>query len=121
MADNEHEGGSQPPSLGESGGRGPATAAAARDTTGSTAASWGTASGSAAGRGMAAVAGRLLSAHVTSCATERNWSFFGNIFRKIKNRLMLEHAQKIAFIRGNSKESMGADEEIMLSEIDMLD
>jgi len=67
------------------------------------------------------VAGRLLSAHLTSCATERNWSLFGNIFNKTKNHLVLERAQKIAFIRGNSKESMGADEEIMLSEIDMLD
>jgi hypothetical protein len=70
---------------------------------------------------MAAVAARLLSAHVTSCATERNWSLFGNIFSKTKNRLALERAQKIAFIRGNSRESMGADQEIMLSEIDLLD
>jgi len=34
---------------------------------------------------------------------------------------MLERAQKTAFIWGNSKESMGADEEFMLSEMDMLD
>jgi hypothetical protein len=70
---------------------------------------------------MAAVAARLLSAHVTSCATERNWSLFGNIFSKTKNRLALERAQKIAFIRGNSRESMEAYQEIMLSEIDVLD
>jgi hypothetical protein len=184
MADNEHEGGSQPPSFGEVA---PAAAAAARYTTGSAAASQGTASGSAAAEEtavekegsnqkesahealarlsklkaqkqapyweflepvlvtetvdgaltyrrnfwqghmsskfprMAAVAGRLLSARVTSCATERNWSLFGNIFSKTKNRLMLERAQKTAFIWGNSKESMGADEEFMLSEMDMLD
>jgi len=60
MADNEHEGGSQPPSLGESGGRGPAAAAAAaaaRDTTGSAAASRGTASGSPAAEETAAEEG----------------------------------------------------------------
>ena len=70
---------------------------------------------------LAAAAARLLSAHVTSCATERNWSLFGNIFSKTKNRLALERAKKIAFIRGNSKESTGADEEVMLSVIDVLD
>ena len=36
-------------------------------------------------------------------------------------RLALERAKKIAFIRGNSKESTGADEEVMLSVIDVLD
>jgi hypothetical protein len=70
---------------------------------------------------MSAVAARLLSAHVTSCATERNWSLFGNIFSKTKNRLALERAKKLAFIRGNSKGSTGADEEVMLSVIDVLD
>ena len=44
-----------------------------------------------------------------------------NIFSKTKNRLALERAKKIAFIRGNSKESTGADEEVMLSVIDVLD
>ena len=67
------------------------------------------------------VASRLLSAHVTSCATERNWSMFGHIFSKSKNRLALERAKKIAFIRGNSCQNLGADQEIMLSEIDVLE
>ena len=44
-----------------------------------------------------------------------------SIFSKTKNRLALERAKKIAFIRGNSKESTGADEEVMLSVIDVLD
>jgi len=70
---------------------------------------------------ISAVAGRLLSAHVTSCAPERNWSMFGNIFSKTKNRLALERAKKIAYIRGNSSGSLGADEEILLSEIDVTD
>jgi len=71
---------------------------------------------------LAAAAGRLLSAHVTSCATERNWSLFGNIFTKTKNRLALEKAKKLAYIRANgSKRTLGADEEIQLSIIDVLD
>jgi len=70
---------------------------------------------------ISAVADRLLSAHVTSCAPERNWSMFGNIFSKTKNRLALERAKKIAYIRGNSSNSLGADHEILLSEIDVLD
>jgi len=44
-----------------------------------------------------------------------------NIFSKTKNRLALERAKKIAVIRGNSKESTGVDEEVMLSVIDVLD
>ena len=70
---------------------------------------------------MAVVASRLLSAHVTSCATERNWSLFGNIFSKTKNRLALERAKKVAYIGGNSRISVGADEEILPSEIDVLE
>eukprot|EP00983_Pelagomonas_calceolata_P096981 1158195-Pelagomonas_calceolata.AAC.4 len=39
-----------------------------------------------------------------------------------KNHLTLERAKKIAYIRGNSREGgTGADEEIMLSEIDVLE
>ena len=65
---------------------------------------------------MAEAAGRLLSAHVTSCATERNWSLFGNIFTKTRNRLALERAHHIAFVRANSSlGAKGADEEVMLS------
>ena len=70
---------------------------------------------------MSAVAARLLSAHVTSCATEHNWSLFGNVSSKIKNCLALEQAKEIAFIRNNSEGSTGADEEVMLSVIDVLD
>ena len=71
----------------------------------------------------AIAAGELLSAHVTSCATERNWSLFGNIFTKTRNRLALERAQKIAFTRNNLnslKGAKGTDEEIQLSVIDLI-
>jgi len=71
---------------------------------------------------MAAAAGRLLSAHVTSCATERNWSQFGSIFTKTKNRLALKRAHKIAYVRSNnSKGATGADEEVMLFVADVAD
>jgi hypothetical protein len=33
----------------------------------------------------------------------------------------LERAKKIAYIRGNSRNNVGANEEIMLSEIDVLE
>eukprot|EP00983_Pelagomonas_calceolata_P064448 1148128-Pelagomonas_calceolata.AAC.1 len=47
-------------------------------------------------------------------------ALFGNIFSKIKNRLALQRAKKIAYIWGSSREGgTGADEEIMLSEIDV--
>ena len=63
---------------------------------------------------VAIAAGRFLSAHVTRGATERNWSLFGNISSKTRNRLHLEKAQKLAFIRANSSlgQAGGLDEEI---------
>ena len=72
---------------------------------------------------VAIAAGRFLSAHMTSCATERNWSLFGNIFSKTRNRLHLEKAQKLAFIRANSSlgQAGGLDEEIRLSLIDLIE
>ena len=69
---------------------------------------------------LAAAAGRLLSAHVTSCSTERNWSLFGNIFSKNRNRLVLEQARKLAYIRSNSSSrATGADDEVGLSPADL--
>ncbi len=58
---------------------------------------------------------------MTSCAPERNWLMVGNIFSKTKNQPALEHAKKIAYIRGNGSGSMGADQEILHSEIDVMD
>ncbi|KAJ9521210.1 hypothetical protein QJQ45_022952, partial [Haematococcus lacustris] len=59
----------------------------------------------------------VLSAHVTTAAAERNWSVFGQIFSKSCNRLALESAKKIAYIRGNSNAGLkGVDEEVVLSQ-----
>jgi hypothetical protein len=64
---------------------------------------------------LAKAASRLLGMHVTTCAAERNWSLFGNIFTKPRNRLALERATKLAFVRGNmGPKQASADEEIMM-------
>jgi len=45
---------------------------------------------------------RLLSMHVSSASTERNWSLWGQIYTRLTNRLDLETAEKKVFIRENS-------------------
>lgn len=50
---------------------------------------------------LAIVARRLLPRHVTSAAAERNWSQWGLVFHKLRNRLSLDKAGKLVFIAGN--------------------
>jgi hypothetical protein len=65
---------------------------------------------------VARVAMRLLSFHVTACASERNWSLWGNVYPKCRNRLALEKGNKLVFIKGNGpKGDNRPDEEVMLS------
>lgn len=66
---------------------------------------------------LSKVAVKLLSFHVTSCATERNWSLWGNIYVKGRNRLALERAEKLVMIRGNAKsiDHRTSEEEVVLS------
>ncbi len=47
------------------------------------------------------VASRLLSMHVTTCASERDWSLWGNVYVKARNRLALEKAERLIFVKGN--------------------
>ena len=62
------------------------------------------------------VAVRLLSYHVTACASERNWSLWGNVYPKCKSRLAIERGSKVIFIKGNDKTlDRRAEDEIMLS------
>jgi len=64
----------------------------------------------------AAAAGRLLSAHASSCSSERNWSLFSNIFNKTNNCLALERAKKLSYISSNSDSGgTGIDEDVALS------
>ena len=61
---------------------------------------------------------RLLSMHATSCAAERNWSLWGQIYTKARNRLQIQRAEKLIYIRGNSKDveyEFEADEEVLLN------
>jgi hypothetical protein len=45
---------------------------------------------------------RLLSMHSTTCAAERNWSLWGNVYTKARNRLLaISRAEKLIFIKGN--------------------
>lgn len=66
----------------------------------------------------AEVAVRLLSFHVTACASERNWSLWRNVYPKCKSRLGLdsEHGGKLVFMWENDQTlEHKADEEGMLS------
>jgi hypothetical protein len=61
---------------------------------------------------IAKVAVRLLSMHSTTCATERNWSIWGALFRKSRSRLQLERAEKLVFLKGwLSKQSSNEESE----------
>jgi hypothetical protein len=37
-----------------------------------------------------------------SCASERNWSLWGNVFTKKRTRLAITRAEKLTFIRGKT-------------------
>jgi hypothetical protein len=65
---------------------------------------------------LASAAERLLSAHVTTGASERVWSVAGRVFTKSRNRLGLERARKLMYVACNSKAGMkGVDEEVRLT------
>ena len=51
---------------------------------------------------IAAVAVRLLLFHATTCAAERNWPLWGNLYTKSRNRLAVERAEKLVYVRGNA-------------------
>ena len=47
---------------------------------------------------MAKAAVRLLAVHVTSAAAERNWSAWGRVYTKARNRLGIDVATKLVAI-----------------------
>jgi hypothetical protein len=53
--------------------------------------------------GRAAV--RLLSMHASTAAAERNWSAWGRVYTSLRNRLSLEVAQKMVFVKANTDPS----------------
>jgi hypothetical protein len=66
---------------------------------------------------LSVAARKLLSCHTTTCATERNWSAWGNLFRKSRSRLAVERAEKLIYIRANLSEHVASrtEEELMLA------
>jgi len=74
---------------------------------------------------MSQAAVRLLSAHVTSAASERNWSVMGN-FTKTRNKLALERAKKLAYIKSNGvagggpQGGEGSAHEVLLTLVDLV-
>jgi hypothetical protein len=50
---------------------------------------------------LAKAASKLLAIHVTTCAAERNWSQWGLVYTKQRNRLAIATAEKIIFVRAN--------------------
>jgi hypothetical protein len=65
---------------------------------------------------LSAAARRLLSAHVTTAAAERNWSAWGRTFVPSRSSLKITTAEKLIYIAGNSKESSSStDFEVYLT------
>ncbi|EFJ51390.1 hypothetical protein VOLCADRAFT_87625 [Volvox carteri f. nagariensis] len=69
---------------------------------------------------LANVADRVLRMHTTTCAAEFNWSLWGNIFSKARNRLSQERAKKLIYIRQNDDSNKGkgsrlSDEEVVMT------
>jgi hypothetical protein len=60
---------------------------------------------------------KLLSFHVTSCATERNWSVWGRLCAETTNRRVLERAAKLATIMTSSTGTPAAATEQELLEL----
>ncbi len=52
---------------------------------------------------LAEMASRALSMHATSCASERNWSLWSNVYAKARSQLAIDRAFKLIYIRQNSK------------------
>jgi hypothetical protein len=66
---------------------------------------------------MAKAAVRLLSMHVTTCASERNWSIWGKVYTKDRSRLGLSLGEQIVYIRGNLAGGCSNSEDVVLAEL----
>eukprot|EP00983_Pelagomonas_calceolata_P012961 414152-Pelagomonas_calceolata.AAC.3 len=53
---------------------------------------------------LAGVAVHMLCMHSNACASERNWSAWGQLCTKQHSRLALEHARKLIYVCCNSKQ-----------------
>ena len=50
---------------------------------------------------LSAAAVRLLSAHATTAAAERNWSSWGKVFVSSRSKLKIKKAEKLIYIKNN--------------------
>jgi len=50
---------------------------------------------------LLSVANKLLSAHATSAAVERNWSAWGHISTPLGNSLSIETVEKMVYVKAN--------------------
>ena len=50
---------------------------------------------------LANAAQKLLSAHVTTTAAERNWSAWGRTYTALRNSLSIETAEKLIYVKAN--------------------
>ena len=53
---------------------------------------------------LAVAANKLLSAHCTTAAAERNWSAWGRTYTNLRNRLSIETAEKLVYVKANMPE-----------------
>jgi hypothetical protein len=64
---------------------------------------------------IAGAAIKLLSFHVTSCASERNWSVWGRLCTKTTNRRLLDRAEKLVTIMASRPERAAEVEDELLT------
>jgi hypothetical protein len=50
---------------------------------------------------LATAAQKLLSAHVTTAAAERNWSAWGRTYTDLRSSLSIETAEKLIYVKAN--------------------
>ena len=50
---------------------------------------------------LATAAQKLLSAHVTTAAAERNWSAWGRTYTDLCDHLFIETAEKLVYVKAN--------------------
>jgi hypothetical protein len=67
---------------------------------------------------LAKVALQLLAMHATTCAAERDWSKWGNLYHKYRNALTIGKAAQMIFVAENSVTKQIVRQEV-LSQLDM--
>jgi hypothetical protein len=71
---------------------------------------------------LAMIAEKLMTMHVTSCASERNLSKFGRLYDKLRGRLLVKKAEKIVFVSQNRAFNVKGndlpDEEVLISDLE---